>query len=396
MFTDEDFRDIAISQVLSASNSNKRNALFTNEKHLEDVDFIFVDDILGEDIIMPVLEMFDIKDGRLCSVFSSNNLRIINRDALKYGKDLISFNYGVGLDTQIVSYINRYVNGNLDASLLHLIKPLQIKRKIPCEVNVDAYVLENCGLQKEFNSIQKMSIWSVFYFLNLPIMDETSSKIDADLSITKIQRFIEKAKMADRYIDRYYFSYCSLLKIVLLHFDNRSIKDKLLELIRFQNEDICTTDPMFINIALEFWEKGTKISFFSKIQKNQKNILKILKNMSWDLFHWIHTSMNFNRSPYFESNICIPFIYSVDKRFLDITKIVKIDAVAIDHKKETSIPHYSTKSMDEHLSYEEQFELFNAKTLHNRNQNRKKVYLAVVSEELEKQLFSSGIFNNAL
>lgn len=391
-YTEEDKRDWAIQQVAGAPVSKKPEAIRTYAQFLKDVDFIFVDDNEGEDMISPVLDMFGIKNGNMCSVFSSNNLKVLNLDLLNLRKNKLYISYDVGMETQIVSYISRFIDGTLNKNLISVVEPLQIKRTLPVEINMDAYVFENCGIDKKVDDIEWENVWHAFYFYNLTMMDEVAAKKHAKFSTKEVEAFIEKEIMADKYIEQYRLCYCFLLKIVLLYFDNRPIKNKLLELINFENDDICTTDMMFINIAEAFWKQGTKISFFSKVQKGKKDILKVLKNMAWDLFHWVHASLNFNHSPNFDSDISIPLIYSIDRRFLELTQYTKIDCIAIDNQRKKSFPHHNEDVKNNYLSFIERLECFGVDALHKRNQNRKNVDTLELSQNLEKELLETNLF----
>ena len=113
----------------------------------------------------------------------------------------------------------------------------------------------------------------MFYFLNTLMMSEEEARINADDSTNQIIQFVKYARMANVYKERYDYIYCMLLKIVLLNFEKFKIREKLIELLRFQNEVTCTSDMGFVNIGLAYWEQGTKLSFFGNVQKGKKNIL---------------------------------------------------------------------------------------------------------------------------
>ncbi len=391
-YTNEDWRDLAIGEVLRAPVFKRQEIIRSHRELLKDVDFIYVDEQHGQDLIESVLDMFGIGNERMCSVFYSNKLQIMNLDILNGKKSGCYISYDIGMETQIVSYITRFISGTLDKELNQVVAPLQIKRTLPSEINVDAYALENCGIDKEFSSIESQSIWSVFYFYNLPMMEASMSASCADVSLREIRNFIKYSKMTDKYVERYYLCYSFLLKIVILHFDNNSIRDKLIELIKFENEDVCTLDMMFINIAEAFWKQGTKLRFFGKVQKGRKNIVDVLKNMAWDLFHWVHTSLNFNHSLNYDSDISIPLIYSIDKRFLELTEYAKMDGVAVDNRSKIAHPHYKQDLLDDYFSYEEQVHYLGADSLHKRNQNRRNVDTTELCRKLEQQLLATGLF----
>ena len=74
---------IAITEVGQAQ-PRLREALFMkNIKHLDNVNFICVDEDLGHDVVSEMLSMFTIECGEICSALSSKKLRIINKELTK-------------------------------------------------------------------------------------------------------------------------------------------------------------------------------------------------------------------------------------------------------------------------------------------------------------------------
>lgn len=391
-YTDEEIRELAIGSVLNAENEGYNYAIKKYLKHLEDVDFIFVDENNGFDFVSPATHMFKLEKGQISSVFYSDKLTVQNLDFLNGKKDRIYVNYDIGLDTQVVSYIERYLSGKLDEVNIPVIMPLRVKRNMASEINIDAYVNENCIINKEFSSKQLLNIWSFFYFLNTPTMSDTEAKIKADESTNKIVRFVKHARMANVYKERYDYTYCTLLKIVLLNFEKKGTKEKLIELLKFEKEVTCTMDMVAINIAIAYWEQGTKLRFFGKVQKGRKDILNVLRNMAWDVFHWTQTLLDFKTTTRKGADINIPLFYSVDMRFLELSKIIKLKAVAIDKRKNITIPHLESNRLREFLSDDELKEYFGPEALRQRNEKRGYVDTEKIYKELEIELLDKGIF----
>ena len=73
---------------------------------------------------------------------------------------------------------------------------------------------------------------------------------------------------------------------------------------------------------------GIKIGFFSKIKKGNKNIIKNLKNMAWDIFHIHNTINNLSIQTNKIIDITIPLFVTYDKRLKDILPIYKLKAAA--------------------------------------------------------------------
>ena len=209
-----------IAKIGNAPLNEKSKLIIKNADFLKNIDFICVDEINGHDNFKPFISQFTVNADSLHCPFYNNKIKVLNLEFLLFNKTKFSYMYDIGLDTQIVSYITRFISGTLDKELNQVIAPLQIKRTLPSEINVDAYALENCGIDKEFSSIESQSIWSVFYFYNLPMMEASMSASCADVSLREIRNFIKYSKMTDKYVERYYLCYSFLLKIVILHFDN--------------------------------------------------------------------------------------------------------------------------------------------------------------------------------
>lgn len=391
-YTNAEIREMAIDKVCGASNE-ERMAIFNQYlEYLNNVDFIYVDLQRGKDIISNVINMFSVMRGEISSVFYTNKLMMLNTDLFLKKAEGVYLNYDIGLDTQIVSYIERYINGSLDEANIPIVLPLRINRTIASEINIDAYVSENCIISKEFDFKNRISIWSVFYFLNTPMMSEEEAKINADDSTNQIIQFVKYARMANVYKERYDYIYCMLLKIVLLNFEKSKIREKLIELLRFQNEVTCTGDMGFVNIGLAYWEQGTKLRFFGKVQKGKKNILNILRNMAWDIFHWMQTALNFKVDPQKSACINIPMFYSVDSRFLELSKIIKLKAVAVDKNTNVTYPKFELNRLDEFLAFEEQKVYLGAEALRKRNESRGYVDTEKIYKELEIELINTEIF----
>lgn len=391
-YTNAEIREMAIDKVCGASNE-ERMAIFNQYlEYLNNVDFIYVDLQRGKDIISNVINMFSVMRGEISSVFYTNKLMMLNTDLFLKKAEGVYLNYDIGLDTQIVSYIERYINGSLDEANIPIVLPLRINRTIASEINIDAYVSENCIISKEFDFKNRISIWSVFYFLNTPMMSEEEAKINADDSTNQIIQFVKYARMANVYKERYDYIYCMLLKIVLLNFEKSKIREKLIELLRFQNEVTSTGDMGFVNIGLAYWEQGTKLRFFGKVQKGKKNILNILRNMAWDIFHWMQTALNFKVDPQKSACINIPMFYSVDSRFLELSKIIKLKAVAVDKNTNVTYPKFELNRLDEFLAFEEQKVYLGAEALRKRNESRGYVDTEKIYKELEIELINTEIF----
>lgn len=387
---------LAITEVGQAQ-PRLREALFMkNIKHLDNVNFICVDEDLGHDVVSEMLSMFTIECGEICSALSSKKLRIINKEFLTTGKYTFKYTYDIGLDTQIVSYIQRYMSGGLEENNFKYIKPLRVRREIESTVHIEPYIFENYIKNKKFTEIEKESVYNTFLFLDLPLIPMISYEQAVENSQRRVEalQLFESSEGIKELEWLYLYNYCLLLETVWLKFCKNNLKEKMIEMLKFQNEKTCTTDPMFINIAYEYWKKGANVPFFNKIQKGQKNILEKLKNMAWDLFHWRRLFNSFTLLMTPEADISIPLIYSGDRRFLDLVHLIKLNCMAVDKNEKQVFPFYEKDALDDVLNKEEQFRFLNEDTMKYRNENKKNVNIIKIIEKLEKEILKLGVFEN--
>ena len=113
--------------------------------------------------------------------------------------------------------------------------------------------------------------------------------------------------------------------------------------------------------------------------------------MAWDIFHWTQTALNFRVDPQTSAYIKIPMFYSVDSRFLELSKIIKLKAVAFDKNTNVIYPYFEHNRLGEYMSFEEQEVYLGAETLRKRNENRG----YVDTEKIYKELASHPTYRNA-
>lgn len=390
-------RDNIISAIMAkignAPLKEKSKLIIQYAEYLENIDFVCVDEINGHNNIKPFISQFSVNPDEVHCPFYKNKIKVLNVDFLLRNKTKFTYMYDIGLDTQIVSYINRYCIGKLNEELIKKILWLQVARDIESVVNMDAYITENFIKNEKFTKEMKESIYNFFLFLNLPLMKSKTAKKDAKNHLKEI---IKKYKVNDGLFStmtaRYYLHYCMLLKIIYLKFKKMNVKDKIIELIKFQNEVTFTQDSMYFNIAINYWESKNNIPFFSKVQKNQKDIISIIKNMSWDLFHWSNTTLNFNPKVYNISDVYVPLFFTIDNRLYELIKILKLHCVAIDKTKHEVFPFYDTRILNKYFSQKELEKHLSYEKMKIRNQYRGTYDKKELATKLENELLELGLW----
>ena len=164
------------------------------------------------------------------------------------------------------------------------------------------------------------------------------------------------------------------------------------KLIKFLNEEVYCLVPMFFPIALRYWKN--KLNFFDKIVPNQKRILEILKNMSWDLFHWQNAMLTFNPNIYEISDVYVPIFFTMDKKFKKVIQAIKINCVVIDKQRNLIFPYYDLSEFDSLFSKKEMQELLGINQYKIREENRGKADRKALEKRLENEIIDLGIFQS--
>ena len=100
-----------------------------------------------------------------------------------------------------------------------------------------------------------------------------------------------------------------------------------------------------IAMAYDYYHNSENtVSFFRKIQKNQNNLIKSIKNMAWDLFH-ITITIRQCLVKQTETNLTIPYFATYDKGLSKILKYYEMEALAICYRTQECFPFYSIKNI---------------------------------------------------
>lgn len=378
-YFNENKRDIASSKVLDSHNKVKGEIIKENAQDLVGMDYIYVDQEGGWDYITYFTKKIKVVKGRINTLFWDNWVT----EKLYAPKERI---FLLALDTNIVSYIKRYMDGKLEKQFYPIIKTLKRCKGKNIEINIDSYILENCILDLEINEVQSENIMQAYYFIYGINYTRKIAKQKAADTVEKLKNdFKQIPHDLAKKQERYSYAYCVLLKIIILKFQKGALKEKTLNLINFMNEVTCTLDPAFANLAYAYWEKGEKIRFFGTIQRNRKDILKQIRNMAWDIYHLFNTSLSYQKENDL-SRLYYPVFYTNDNRLADIGEDLKLQGVAIDNIKNLVVPHYTESVWKKILTIREQYNYLGYDKLRKRNAKRKEVDTIALCKELEKEL----------
>lgn len=287
----------------------------------------------------------------LLNFFKYIYIYVIDYRTTLQDKILFFLDYSVSLDTQILSYIKRYLfnpKENIPKNFLKVLNYLILNN-----INVDPfeYLYENYD---DFNSRSNdilMTLYAYEVFKNLNVSYWKSNYLlTTDLThkeiIKKVNEEIDILKDTfnniKEYRDKCYnLTYICLLKMIIIEltYSRRKWEFKLDLFLRYLNYEVGLMVHREIIIAKEYFYKGHNLGFFKKINKNMKEPIKIIKNMAWDLFHI--RNIERNKMAFSSNNIYfVPCFLTYDKNLAEIVRLCSIKKMAINETKRSIVVCY--------------------------------------------------------
>lgn len=353
--TDENFNLLAlISAIGNLEDNNLRIYYYElNKNILQDYSMIFVDDLFGNDKTSFLTKIVDF-DYDFNSLFSSNKLLCLNKEVLankdKLKDTLILHQVCVQFDLNIISQL-KYTN-NANFSDNDLIKIINLCRSKACAFDNANFVLEN--YLKDINNLglDSFALEDIKAFETL--FPHKRFSYDRGVPINERMKELERYYNSQEfkkialylYDDIYITELTYLLAIIHIHFKyfKLSPKHKFENFLDFCNTELKAFHPCAENLAFLFYE-NPNLKFFKKIQKNNKNIIQTIENMSWDLFHLRFLEKSEEFSHFDTKIIMIPIFISKDKGLNEIRKAYQIKCLFKNLKTGECLPYYSMNTI---------------------------------------------------
>jgi len=220
-------------------------------------------------------------------------------------KAVFPIDYSISLDTQALSYLAPFIDGKsskLPDDFQEIFSFIADDR-----VFVDAvpYMLENLPNISRTENIEpikkRLEGYETLRTIDLPHFRATgeirsaSTKAEQSQNVDELlSQMIHDASDPDvrSYLDAQLArQYAVLLKMATIQLRNpkMALVDKLYEFTEFLDRTLCTIHARETVVAAEYFAKGQKLNFFSRLHKSPSNhlpkLFKALKNMAWDFFH---------------------------------------------------------------------------------------------------------------
>jgi hypothetical protein len=291
-------------------------------------------------------------------IFSDANVFVLDPECFTAMERNLShsfrFDYSISLDTQVLSYIQKYSKDgrkgtqDFDEVLKFIVDP---------NVNCDTqpYLHENTlgDEPSEQDILASLTAWQTIRDLDLGLYERTgvlfpkngekAAKSEA-VAILKDWKNDSRFATAKSYAERRLAINMLLLsKIVLIQWSSKgqSLKQKLAKFCEFM-DGIGAVAICFTRIATEFFTHGTNCPFFRKIQtgSSPKKIYENLKAMAWDLMHWQFAIDSFTSKLYDGAKVNFPAILTFDKAYLNLLECLALKAIALQKGNPEGITVY--------------------------------------------------------
>lgn len=391
---DEYLNGINVMQsILDADMDDKFPLYLNNYDVIKDYVITFVDNEVGKNNYKFMLDVLQINPQFIFTPFHSNNLYTLNAKFVSTLSPL-SYFFDISLDTNIVSYIDKFQRKkDLDEKPLEMVKKLGKHRQMASTVNLSPYLNENCLFKGQIDTHEKETIYNFFYYFNKFhhkwgfIAKRESTK--STNRIIKNQEMLLKSPLAIIFKQQYKIIYSSMLKIALLNLSNLNKKDKLIELIDFMANEIKAMDICLLEIAAVYFVEKQKLLFFGKLQKEKKDIIDIIKNLSWDIFHLRYQEFLLSVKPVKGIDVNLVLFCTLDKRLIELQEIIKLRAIAYNTKTGNYYPFYQSESVMKMLSKDEIHKYFQAEKHFNRISTKMNIDYDHVISNLEETVVTS-------
>lgn len=303
---------------------------------------------------------FDFKDGSaIRSLFHSDKVLVLDKETVNEmtkGQTTFQVDYSISLDTQALSYLEPYAKNNKDKLPNDFKEIFEFIAQDNVFVDPMPYIHENYSnlsdpesVEKIFNKLKAYEVLRTIDELALKkqsivksccteseLLKRTQEQIARMFSDLSIPTFVEQIT------SNFNYQYIHLLKMSSIQLKNpkRSVYKKIIDYLDFCHKEVATIGLRELIIASEFFKRGQKFEFFGKIQKNKKDIFKVINGMAWDLYHVRQLERLITIRPNSDARYYFPSLLTCDKRLIEVIDLYPLKCCAYIEDDYEPIPFF--------------------------------------------------------
>lgn len=280
------------------------------------------------------------KDGKVNFINQCSLLRWIQSgDAAVFTERCVSF------DTQTVSYLYRYCQGNISTLPSSFSDVIQVMRLVNIGVDYIPYTTENLLFSSERREVVLDTLTSFEkLFYNGRRGERACRKYAARVLKLYDQKKLQRETQMKELWGKLYVVLMEMVKIQIATL-GKSVEKKMMQLSAFMDESLGIMMYPELILAKRYFSEGQKLRFFGKIQKNRTDILEVIQNMTWDLFHLRMLEFGCIALTSTHADFFVPYMFTYDERLRQVKDCYALDALAVNAKGFERFPFYT--HMDE-------------------------------------------------
>ncbi|MFT3964565.1 MAG: hypothetical protein QM690_01625 [Sphingobium sp.] len=292
------------------------------------------------------------------SLFRSERVFVLDTETveeMEKGGSSFHIDYSISLDTNAMSYLEPYIAGRQGGGI-----PRDFSEVFAFIARPDVYVdplpyfTENRF--KLADSKKPESIYNnLIAYEALRTIDaewlERNGEVRSTLTGSELAALAQD-HMSRMYFDlgnqsamkglarRYQYGYACLLKMtaIQLKAPGAPASRKMTAFAEFCHSTLSSMAAREIAVAKAYFHQGQKHRFFHKIQKNKDNILDIIRNMAWDMWHVRQLEQSFAQNPSDTARYFFPALLTFDRGLIEIMDLYRLKACAYNVKTRRPLP----------------------------------------------------------
>ena len=287
------------------------------------------------------------RDAAVRSLFNSSHILVVDArtcDDMLGGRASYPMDFSISLDSQALSYLEPYLEGRASKIPSDFQEVFEFVARPDVNVDPIPYMQENLGnLSRKHGAERikdKLKAYEVLRTIDVSIL-KSEGLIRSRLSDAELeQRAEEGVAMMRRWrgdqaarteLEHWHrCMYVLLLKMAQIQLRNPSapLSRKLFEFLDFCDRELATIFTRESVLAVAYFERGQKLRFFDKIQKNKEDLLWLLQGMAWDLWHVRALEQALTRRPETKARYFFPALLTFDKRLIEVIDMYPLKACA--------------------------------------------------------------------
>ncbi|WP_186092653.1 hypothetical protein [Burkholderia gladioli] len=347
-----DFRDINIEQIVARiCNSDNTGEAFRlyhlAAPLLKNYKFVFASDKGGKPGF--AVNRTFAAGAAVRSLFKTDRVLVLDPDTaleMESGQSTYPIDYSISLDTNAMSYLVPHMagkrGGGIPADFLEVFEFIASP-----EVNVDPipYFTENLpnladgkSADEIFENLKAYEILRTIDAKWLKSKGEVQSTLTEQELTTSAQHLLSKMYMdisddsgMKRIKFRHQYMYACLIKMAAIQLKSpgAGICEKMSAFMEFCHSGLAAISVREVAVARAYFTRGQDLKFFGRIQKkSKKDILELLRNMAWDMWHVRQMEQSITFNPVKQARYFFPALLTFDRGFIEIMDLYSLKACA--------------------------------------------------------------------